>query len=82
MRDFHDQKDLFKSIYELYGNKPENKIPPNWVDSHVFTMDFFLWFMAIHGYKLQKFTSRRFEQFDIHETIKEMMEKRRSNIKL
>lgn len=71
MRDFHDQKDLFKSIETLYS-KSENKMPGNWIDNHVFTIDWFLWFMADHGYTLQKYRGKKVKTFDIHETINEL----------
>lgn len=70
LKDFHDQKDVFKAIHQLY-NGGETPIPgPNsWVDNHIFVMDYFLWFMARHGYRLQRFKSRHFEQTDLQETI-------------
>lgn len=71
MRDFHDQKDLFKAIHSLYSRNPDNKIPCNWVDNHVWTIDFFLWFMADHGYTLQKYRGKTFKACDIHKTIKD-----------
>lgn len=67
LRDFHDQKDIFKTIHGLY--QKNNKIPCTWVDGHVYTIDFFLWFMAQHGYRLQKFKSRHFQQFDLQASI-------------
>lgn len=55
MRDFHNCKELFKTISEYIvcedGN-PANKV--NWVQAHSYTIDVFLWFMAEHGYTLQK----------------------------
>lgn len=51
MRDFHDQKDLFKAIHKLYGSDL------SWVGAHVYTVDRFLWYMASRGYVLRK--SRR-----------------------
>ena len=65
MRDFHDQKDLFKTIHERYVERPDGA---NWVQAHCYTIDFFLWFMAQHGYTLQKCrTKLPFD--DIHATI-------------
>lgn len=52
MRDFHDQKDLFKSMAHYFNNSCE--MPVSLTDGHVFTVDWFLWFMAAHGYTLQK----------------------------
>lgn len=56
MRDFHDQKDLFKLIYYCYENGTHEigVDVPNWVQAHVFTIDWFLWWMASRGYTLQK----------------------------
>jgi hypothetical protein len=55
MRDFHDQKNIFKRIQEmsdrykwLPGEKPDFRV------SMCYTIDIFLWFMAMHGYTLQK----------------------------
>ena len=64
MRDFHDQKDLFKCLRRRWGNKNIENV--TWVDSHIFTIDFFLRFMAIHGYTLQK--NRSNIEFDDIET--------------
>lgn len=55
MRDFHDQKDLFKTIHRRYTERPEGA---NWVQAHIYTVDFFLWFMAQHGYTLQRSRAR------------------------
>ena len=54
LRDFHDQKDLFKSMHYLYQDGEGAKDKPNWVDGHVYVIDWFLWFMASRGYTLQK----------------------------
>lgn len=48
IQDFHDQKELFKEIQQ-------EKTPNNWVDNHIYTIDYFLYYMAkVKGYKLQK----------------------------
>ena len=54
LRDFHDQKNLFKSMHHLYQDGENAKEMPNWVQGHVYTIDWFLWFMASRGYTLQK----------------------------
>lgn len=55
MRDFHDQKNLFKSIHLLYSNgRNDETYIPNWIAAHVYTVDWFLWFMASCGYTLQR----------------------------
>jgi hypothetical protein len=74
MRDFHDQKDLFKTIHELV-NKNDGTQRINWIDAHIYTVDVFLWFMARRGYTLQR--SRAKQSFlDVRETV-EIQTKRR-----
>lgn len=74
MRDFHDQKDLFKTIQRLYAeNDTLKNMPGSWVDHHVYTIDYFLWFMAQHGYTLQRNRSA-VEFYNIHDTIKVHMD--------
>jgi hypothetical protein len=53
MRDFHDQKDLFKCIHSMtdYSNRKDSI---SWVHGHIYVIDAFLWFMARRGYTLQK----------------------------
>ncbi len=77
MQDFHDQKELFKSLHELYSERLEKELPAfNWRDSHIYTIDFFLWFMGMHGYKLQKIKAKDMEFYDIQKTIGESKDKR------
>ena len=66
MRDFHDQKDLFKSIGQ-WGAKSQSNI--DWVKAHCYVIDIFLKFMALHGYTLQKSKTKE-KTFDIQDTIK------------
>lgn len=56
LRDFHAQKDLFVTMHEMLGPPdPKDMIKrPNWVEGHTYTIDCFLWFMARHGYTLQR----------------------------
>ena len=72
IKDFQDQKDLFKAIYEQWKDgEPNHKVleDVNWVDAHVFTVDFFLWWMGLHGYKLQKTKKKGVDFYDPLETI-------------
>ena len=67
IRDFHDQKDVFKEMHYLYQDNPSAATNPNWRDGQIYTIDWFLWFMASRGYTLQK--SRKnveFRQFTSH----------------
>ena len=66
MRDFHDQKRLFKALVSSFENSEE--CPLNFRDAQIFTIDWFLWFMAIHGYKLTK-TSAKVERKDIADAL-------------
>ena len=79
IRDFHDQKDLFKCIHKLvaYEKSLDNL---NWVNCHVYTIDFFLWFMARHGYTLQKSKKKiQFENLDT--TLEQDKNERIENLK-
>ncbi len=71
MRDFHDQKDLFKSMHHLYQDNPHNTMP-NWVDGHKYIIDWFLWFMASRGYTLQK-TKKKGVEFAEWPNYREIM---------
>lgn len=51
MRDFHDQKDLFKAMHNTIANADSNG---NWRDGQIYVVDTFLWYMARCGYTLQK----------------------------
>jgi len=72
MRDFHDQKDLFKTIHEAYKSEAsETSINAvTWVDAHIYTVDCFLWFMASHGYTLQK-SRKRVAHYDIEASLRD-----------
>lgn len=76
LKDFHDQKEVFKRISEMRWTHHEPM--PDWVTAHIFVIDYFLWFMAMHGYKLQKVHSSRFEGdfYDLEETIPRFREER------
>jgi len=54
MRDFHDQKNLFKCMHKLYSGSEEAEKKPNWIQGHTYIIDWFLWYMAGRGYTLQK----------------------------
>jgi hypothetical protein len=66
LRDFHDQKDVFKAIEDSWGRQ-EPPYDVNWVNAQCYVIDRFLRFMAFHGYTLRKTT--RFGSRDIQETI-------------
>jgi hypothetical protein len=66
LRDFHDQKDFFKAMHTLIGEQSSEESPlirrPTWVEGQCYVIDCFLWFMARHGYTLQR--SRASHNFD------------------
>ena len=51
MRDFHDQKDVFKAMHNTITNANDNGNPR---DGHIYVIDTFLWYMARCGYTLQR----------------------------
>lgn len=69
LKDFHDQKDFFKMMYERMPIEDSDHVKDiNWVSAQIFTIDFLLWYCARFGYTLQK--SRAHQNFeDIHEAI-------------
>ena len=55
MRDFHDQKDLFKLIHEKINVEGHDYCKQvNWIAGQCYVIDIFLWFMARRGYTLQR----------------------------
>jgi hypothetical protein len=55
MRDFHDQKDLFKAMHTIIVDINKGDLKDiSWVAGHIYVIDVFLWFMARRGYTLQK----------------------------
>lgn len=74
MRDFHDQKELFKALDEVRQRALQNSghglymKDMSWVDAHVYTIDVFLWVMAKYGYTLQK-TRKKLDFPDIDKFV-------------
>lgn len=59
LRDFHDQKDVFKSMHEILNvqeGDPANRV--DWITGQCYVIDMFLWFMARRGYTLQRSRQR------------------------
>lgn len=79
MQDFHDCKDLFQRLQEIVDNREWHGRKPDWITCHIYTVDVFLWFMAAHGYTLQKSRlphDRRPEFLDLGATMKEFEERK------
>lgn len=60
LRDFHDQKEVFKTVGEMPAQEATSRI--SWVDGHIYVVDRFLWHMGRWGYTLQR--SRAKQDFD------------------
>lgn len=76
-RDFHDQKALFKTIHGTINVEEHGYVEDiNWAAGHVYVIDIFLWFMALHGYTLQK-NRTRLDFNDIDDAIEVVKERNR-----
>ena len=73
LRDFHDQKDFFKTFHKWAAKDKHYGI--SWSQAHIYAIDCFLKMMAYHGYTLQK-TRKKIEFYDIESTLNEAWEKR------
>lgn len=80
MRDFHNCKELFKGIEQFLVFDDDNPAKTvSWVQAHCYTVDAFLWFMARHGYTLQR--SRANQSFDdLGSLLKELKEERQQTL--
>lgn len=61
MRDFHDQKAVFRTMHAMLEPPEQGAMirRPDLAEGHVYVVDCFLWFMARHGYTLQKSRARQ-----------------------
>lgn len=87
MRDFHDQKDLFKYMDEVVegGMKRHGSAcelgDVTFRKAMIYTIDIFLWVMARHGYTLQH--SRAKLPFEnIEETVRQSKRERDNSAKM
>lgn len=86
MRDFHDQKDLFKAMQEVVDaanakpNHGHRSMNATWTDYHIYTVDVFLWIMAAHGYTLQR-ARNRFGFQSIYDFIEDCKKRYRDGFK-
>jgi hypothetical protein len=78
LRDFHDQKDLFKAVHEIISENDGTKAI-TWRDAHIYTIDVFLWFMARRGYTLQR-SRARMPFVSLADTLKAWAEERTARI--
>lgn len=69
IKDFDDQKVLFKRLDRLVQARNDVYTKDvNWIAGQVYTIDVFLWFMAKHGYTLQK-NRRKIEFENIYDDL-------------
>lgn len=78
LRDFHDQKDVFKTIGGLDAQPPFREY--SWIDVHAISIDKFLWYMAHYGYTLQK-TRTKNKFLDMNGAIEARREKEMEGLK-
>ncbi len=87
LRDFHDQKDLFRAMHEFYREafrkrSDEQGDLPQWVGGQIYVIDFFLWFMAAHGYTLQQSRKRNIDFVPLADTVGEFKERQMEAFRL
>jgi len=69
LRDFHDQKDVFKTIHNAVNVEGHEYCKDiNWAKGHCYVIDIFLWYMARKGYTLQR-SRQKLEFEDIADDI-------------
>lgn len=80
LRDFHDQKDVFKAMHDL--QKPAGPMDAisgvydvSFIVGQCYVIDRFLWFMARRGYTLQR-SRARLPFRDLHADVRAATEKR------
>lgn len=82
LRDFHDQKDVFKALSDWRaecrkrGDRTsiDEHLEVSWVNGMCFVIDWFLKFMAFHGYTLQR-SQAGYSFHDIRKTIEQFNER-------
>lgn len=79
LRDFHDQKEVFKAMHEIVMEDRTSYIKrPDWVAGQCYVIDVFLWFMARRGYTLQR-TRRKGQYRDLEADVCAATRHRMSN---
>ena len=60
LRDFHDQKDVFKTMHSMIDvpTHCSELAHFNWCAGHIYVIDIFLWWMARRGWTLQRSRAR------------------------
>lgn len=81
LRDFHDQKDVFKAMHETIDIESHDYAKDvSWVAGQCYVIDIFLWWMARRGYTLQR--SRAKQEFvSLSETLRKAEDRRMAALK-
>jgi hypothetical protein len=76
LRDFHDQKEVFKAMHEMVREDPASFVKrPSWIEGQCYVIDVFLWFMARRGWTMQR-TRRDGDFRDLEADVQAHNEKR------
>lgn len=76
LRDFHDQKEVFKAMHEIIRERPGDLVKrPTWIEGQCYVIDVFLWFMARRGWTLQR-TRRQGDFRDLEADVRARTEAR------
>ncbi|QGT54534.1 hypothetical protein b3_0293 [Synechococcus phage B3] len=76
LRDFHDQKEIFKAMHEIVTENSACLIKrPTWVEGQCYVIDVFLWFMARRGWTLQR-TKYKGDFRDLESDVQAQTERR------
>ncbi|WP_321905181.1 hypothetical protein [Paraburkholderia tropica] len=81
LRDFHDQKDVFKAMHETINvEEHDYSKKVDWITGQCYVIDVFLWFMARRGYTLQR--SRAKQEFvSLSETLRKSEDRHMAALK-
>ncbi|WP_291455605.1 hypothetical protein [Cupriavidus sp.] len=80
LRDFHNQKDLFKAMHDTVSVDSHSIAGHiDWVQGQCYVIDVFLWFMAQHGYTLQR-SSAKVDFRDLAETVTTSQQARNASV--
>lgn len=83
MRDFHDQKDLFKAMHDMQrpvdGSSPSPADAVDFMTGQCYVIDRFLWFMARRGYTLQR-SRAQLPFLDLQADVKVATERRNEQL--
>ena len=70
LRDFHDQKAVFKSV-ERHMGRDRDSYGVDWMAGQCYVVDRFLKYMALHGYTLQRTQVSGIDFCDLDATLRE-----------